>query len=81
MPNKWTTLYKYVSLNRVADILDNNRLYLNDGSNFNDPFEITTVDRRTHKIRHIEGLHVLSLTNIEINLYGHTIQIRIAAFA
>ena len=63
MPNKWTTLYKYVSLNRVADILDNNRLYLNDGSNFNDPFEITAVDRRTHRIRHIEGLHVLSLTN------------------
>lgn len=63
MPNKWTTLYKYVSLNRVADILDNNRLYLNDGSNFNDPFEITAVDRKTHRIRHIEGLHILSLTN------------------
>lgn len=63
MPNKWTTLYKYVSLNRVVDILDNGRLYLNDGSNFNDPFEIAVGDKKTHRISHIEGLHILSLTN------------------
>lgn len=63
MSTQWTTLYKYVSLNRVVDILDYHRLYLNDGTNFNDPFEITVVDKKTHKTRHIEGLHILSLTN------------------
>lgn len=63
MPTKWTTLYKYVSLDRVPDILDNHRLYLSDGKNFNDPFEITVTDKKNHKIRHIEGLHILSLTN------------------
>ena len=63
MPTQWTTLYKYVSLNRVADILDNHRLYLSDGTNFNDPFEITVTDKKKHSIRHIEGLHILSLTN------------------
>ena len=63
MATQWTTLYKYVSLNRVADILDNHRLYLSDGKNFNDPFEITVTDKKKHKTRHIEGLHILSLTN------------------
>jgi len=60
---QWATLYKYVSLDRVPEILDNHRLYLSDGKNFNDPFEITVTDKKNHKIRHIEGLHILSLTN------------------
>lgn len=63
MSTQWTTLYKYVPLDYVADILDNHRLYLSDGKNFNDPFEITVTDKKNHKIRHIEGLHILSLTN------------------
>ncbi len=63
MSTKWATLYKYVSLDRVKDILDNNRLYLSDGMNFNDPFEITITDRKKRVIRHVEGLHILSLTN------------------
>lgn len=63
MSTKWVTLYKYVSLNRVSDILDNHRLYLSDGTNFNDPFEITVTNKKEHRIRHIEGLHILSLTN------------------
>lgn len=63
MSTQWTTLYKYVSLERVPDILDNHRLYLSDGKNFNDPFEITVTDKKNHRIRHIEGLHILSLTN------------------
>lgn len=63
MSTKWTTLYKYVSLDRVVDILDNHRLYLNDGKNFNDPFEISVTDKLKRKVRHIEGLHILSLTN------------------
>lgn len=63
MSKQWTTLYKYVSLDYVTDILDNHRLYLSDGTNFNDPFEITVTDNSTRKIRHVEGLHILSLTN------------------
>lgn len=63
MSEKWTTLYKYVSLNRVVDILDNHRLYLNNGGNFNDPFEVTVTDKKTGSIRRLEGLHILSLTN------------------
>lgn len=63
MATQWATLYKYVSLNRVVDILDNHRLYLSDGTNFNDPFEITVADKKKHEIRHIKGLHILSLTS------------------
>lgn len=63
MATQWATLYKYVSLGRVPEILDNHRLYLSNGKNFNDPFEITVTDKKNHKIRHIEGLHILSLTN------------------
>lgn len=62
MAGKWTTLYKYVPLKYVADILDNHRLYLNDGRDFNDPFEITISDKGGGR-RYIEGLHILSLTN------------------
>ena len=63
MSTQWTTLYKYVSLSRVVDILDNHRLYLSDGTNFNDPFEITVTDKSAKNTRHIKGLHILSLTN------------------
>lgn len=62
MGKKWTTLYKYVSLKYVVDTLNNNRLYLSDGKNFNDPFE-TTITDESGNIRYIEGLHILSLTN------------------
>lgn len=63
MSTQCTTLYKYVSLSRVVDILDNHRLFLSAGTNFNDPFEITVTDKKKHTVRHIEGLHILSLTN------------------
>lgn len=63
LSTKQTTLYKYVSPEHVVDILNNNRLYLNDGKNFNDPFEITVTNKKKNKIQHIEGLHILSLTN------------------
>lgn len=62
MSVKNATLYKYVSTKYVADILDNHMLYLNDGTGFNDPFEVAVTDKATHQIRHIEGLHILSLT-------------------
>ncbi|MCI6361258.1 MAG: DUF2971 domain-containing protein [Eubacterium coprostanoligenes] len=60
---KWATLYKYIKLNYVVDILDNHRLYLSDGKDFNDPFEITITNKVNGNISHIEGLHILSLTN------------------
>ena len=63
MSTQWTTLYKYVSLKRVADILNHQRLYLSDGTNFNDPFEITVTDKEKRQTRRVEGLHILSLTN------------------
>lgn len=70
MPTQWATLYKYVSLDRVPEILDIHRLYLSDGKNFNSSFEITVTDRENHKIRHIEGLHILFLTNSFRNKLG-----------
>lgn len=63
MSTRWTTLYKYISLDRVADVIENNRLYLSDGENFNDPFEVTVTDRKTGQVRRLQGLHILSLTN------------------
>ena len=45
MPSELVTLYKYVSTNYIVDILNYQRLYLSDGHNFNDPFEITVTDR------------------------------------
>lgn len=67
MSTQWTTLYKYVPLKYVVDILNHHRLYLSDGTNFNDPFEITVTNRKKHTTRHIEGLHILSLTNSHQN--------------
>ena len=63
MKKKYTTLYKYVPRTYLNDILKNERLYLDDGKKFNDPFEIGVVDRKTNEINHLEGLHILSLTN------------------
>ena len=63
MAIQWTTLYKYVSAKYVKDILDNHRLYLNDGKCFNDPFEIMVMDKDTSNAKLIDGLHILSLTN------------------
>lgn len=63
MATRWTTLYKYVPLEYVEITLDNQRLYLDDGTNFNDPFEVTITDRDKKNIEHIKGLHILSLTN------------------
>lgn len=63
MANRWTFLYKYVGLDYLENILDNHRLYLSDGKNFNDPFEITIADKGDKTVKHINGLHILSLTN------------------
>lgn len=63
MAEEYTRLYKYVSMKYVMDILKRNRLYLSDGSNFNDPFEITVTDRESKITKQIGGLHIVSLTN------------------
>lgn len=63
MTTRWATLYKYVRLEHVERILDSNCLYLSDGTDFNDPFEVTITDRAQKTVSHIEGLHILSLTN------------------
>ena len=63
MAEQYIALYKYVSLQFAAETLEKQRLYLNDGLNFNDPFEVRVCNRKTNVIRHIEGLHILSLTN------------------
>ena len=63
MATRWTTLYKYVPLDYVESILDNHRLFLSDGKNFNDPFEITITNKDKNTVNHISGLHILSLTN------------------
>ena len=63
MATRWTTLYKYVPLEYVESTLDKQRLYLDDGKKFNDPFEVTITDRDKKTIEPINGLHILSLTN------------------
>ena len=63
MATRDTTLYKYVPLKCVTSILDNHRLYLSDGSNFNDPFETTVTDKKSGAITHVSGLHILCLSN------------------
>lgn len=57
------TLYKYISTQYAVDALKNRRLYLSDGSNLNDPFELTVVNRESGVIERINGLHILCLTN------------------
>ncbi len=57
------TLYKYMKLQYVLETLEEQRLYLNDGTNFNDPFEARITNRTNGVARNIKGLHILSLTN------------------
>lgn len=63
MSEEYVKLYKYTTTNRLDDILTNNRIYLSNGSNFNDPFEMKVFDRTTSTYRIINNLHILCLTN------------------
>ena len=63
MSEQYTTLYKYVSLQFATETIEKQRLYLNDGLNFNDPFEIRVTDRKTKYVKRVDGLHILSMTN------------------
>lgn len=55
-------LYKYVPLAHVVDAIENNRLFLNNGERFNDPFELTIINKNK-TLEKINGLHILCLTN------------------
>ena len=63
MSERMATLYKYMRIEYVADAIEKHRLFLNDGSGFNDPFELLIVDRSNITYNRIHGLHILSLTN------------------
>ena len=55
------TLYKYMSSKHLEETLLNSRLYMDDGSHFNDPFELNVIKNK--EVTHIDGLHILCLTN------------------
>jgi hypothetical protein len=63
MVPKTITLYKYASVEYAKDVLCNQRMYLSDGRNFNDPFELSVVNKNTGKTNFVDGLHILCLTN------------------
>ncbi len=56
-------LYKYISRQYLMETLRNQQLYLDDGSNFNDPFELLIVSESENNDRRVQGLHILCLTN------------------
>lgn len=60
---KAVTLYKYISARYAEDILRNQHLMLDNGTGFNDPFELRVSDRRYGTDRPILGLRILCLTN------------------
>lgn len=63
MREKAVTLYKYISARYAEDILRNQHLMLDNGTGFNDPFELRVSDRRHGTDRPILGLRILCLTN------------------
>ena len=60
--SKKTTLYKYLSTKNLKDDLENSHIFLSDGNNLNDPFELLIVndDKRAVKV---SGKRILCLTN------------------
>lgn len=62
MSEETTILYKYVSWENLEKIIDQQRLLLGDGSDYNDPFEVSITNRTTKQISHVKGLHILCLT-------------------
>lgn len=63
MAQKKTTLYKYISVEHAAEIINSGRLRLSDGSDFNDPFELLEIDAGTGTESRVHGLRILCLTN------------------
>lgn len=63
MAAKNVTLYKYIPLEYAATIIREGHIRMSDGKNFNDPFELLVVDKRTQNSRFVEGVRILCLTN------------------
>lgn len=65
------TLYKYVSLKYLADLINNQYLYMDDGSNYNDPFDNVFLAKKG--LVHNKGFHIVCLTNSNNNklLWAH----------
>lgn len=57
-----TTLYKYIPTKDAETIIRNGKLKMSDGTNFNDPFELTVVNYDRTSFRKISGLRILCLT-------------------
>ena len=62
-------LYKYYSIDddvkfqRILDLLETNEIYLSDGKDFNDPFDIRVTSRKNKKLNFVKKFRVLCLTS------------------
>lgn len=61
-------LYKYYSieddkLQRLIDLLNTKEIYLSNGENFNDPFDIRITYRKTNKLKFVDKFRILCLTS------------------
>ncbi len=69
MSNNKTKLYKYLSCStgeskqRVLETIADSKIYLSNGENFNDPFDLLVYDRYNNTKEKISNLHILCLTN------------------
>ena len=66
-------LYKYYSiaddelLQRVIDLINTKEVYLSNGKNFNDPFDIRITSRKTRKLIFDNNFRILCLTSSQTN--------------
>ncbi len=62
-------LYKYYSisdednLHRIIDLINTKEIYLSDGKNFNDPFDIRITSRKSGKLKFVKKFRILCLTS------------------
>lgn len=61
MADQKVVLYKYMSTEYAVEAIKKQRLFLNDGKSFNDPFELTIIQKDS-SISRIDDLHILCLT-------------------
>lgn len=62
MTNLKNTLYKYLTTNYLYETIRDSKIYLNDGTIINDPFELKYILRESGTVKTIKGLHILCLT-------------------
>lgn len=60
-------LYKYVSAEGAKNIIEFGEIWLKDGSDFNDPFELLVTDSKNGTVKRIKGLRILCLTSGQTN--------------